>query len=62
MSVLRASTTVNADVFGLVGLGRVAEGHQADLIVVPGHPDQDITALRKVVLVMLKGNLVKQDF
>jgi imidazolonepropionase-like amidohydrolase len=40
-------------------LGRVAVGFDADLVAVAGHPLDDITAVRRVVLVMKRGQIVK---
>ncbi|MCB0664842.1 MAG: amidohydrolase family protein [Saprospiraceae bacterium] len=58
--VLRAVTSVNARVFQLQDLGRITSGALADLIVVEGHPEADISNLRNVKLVM-KGGKVYLD-
>jgi imidazolonepropionase-like amidohydrolase len=38
--------------------GRIAPGMLADLVLVDGDPTQDITALRKIVLVITRGVVV----
>ena len=57
LAVLRSATSVNADVFGLPDRGRIQPGLLADLVAVQGNPTQDITALKRVKLVM-KGGVV----
>ena len=59
--VLRAATSVNADVFGLSNLvGRIKVGLLADLVAVEGNPAVDISQIRKVKLVMEDGILYKK--
>lgn len=58
---LQAATSVNADAFHLPDRGRVEAGLLADLIAVPGNPATDMTALRQVTLVVLNGQVVKQE-
>jgi imidazolonepropionase-like amidohydrolase len=60
LDVLRSATSVNADVFRINDrAGRIKEGLTADLLVVNGNPAQQITDIRKVVLVMKKGVIYK---
>jgi imidazolonepropionase-like amidohydrolase len=58
--VLRAVTSVNAEVLGFDDLGRIAVGSLADLVAVDGDPTHDIGALRRVRLVMQGGVVVRE--
>lgn len=60
-AVLRATTALNAAVFDLPDRGRIAKGLLADLLVVTGRPDQDISKLRAVRLVMKGGEIINLD-
>ncbi|GAA4932830.1 imidazolonepropionase-like amidohydrolase [Actinomycetospora succinea] len=53
--VLRAATSVPADVFGLADRGRIAPGQRADLLLVAGDPLTDVTATRDVRAVWRSG-------
>ena len=55
---LRAATVAGAELLGLTDRGRVAAGARADLLVVPGRPDADVTALRRPTLVLRSGTVV----
>ena len=55
LAVLQSATSVNADVFNLPDRGRIRVGLLADLVAVQGDPSQDITALKRVKLVMKGG-------
>jgi imidazolonepropionase-like amidohydrolase len=56
LAVLQSATSVNADVFGYGDkIGRIKEGLLADLVIVNGHPEQNISDIRKTVLVMKDG-------
>ncbi len=59
MAVLRSVTSVNASVFGLEDRGRLEVGLLADIIVVNGNPQEDISMLRDVRLVMKDGRIIK---
>jgi imidazolonepropionase-like amidohydrolase len=60
VAALKAATSVDAKAIGMDGqIGRVANGLFADLIAVDGDPTKDISATRKVVLVMKGGVIVR---
>jgi imidazolonepropionase-like amidohydrolase len=62
MDVIRSATSLNAEALGLgTEAGAVASGLGADLLVVAGNPLNDITALRKVVLVLRAGRVAYYD-
>jgi imidazolonepropionase-like amidohydrolase len=61
LATLRSATSVNARVLKMQAqIGRVANGLFADLIAVDGDPTKDITAVRRVKLVMKEGVVVRQ--
>ncbi|MDB5029586.1 MAG: dihydroorotase [Mucilaginibacter sp.] len=60
LDVLRSSTSVNADVFGLKNLGSIKAGYLADIVVVNGNPVEDIKAVKQVKMVIQNGIVVKE--
>lgn len=55
---LQTATVNSAELLGLNDrTGRIAEGYEADLILVPGNPLTNIEALQDVLLVMSNGRL-----
>lgn len=61
LDVLKSATAVNADAFGYGDkIGRIKKGLLADLVVVMGDPSSDVKSIRKVVLVMKDGVIVKR--
>ncbi len=60
IDVLRAATSVNAEVLGFRDRGRIEPGLLADLVAVRGRPDERIGAVRDVVLVMKGGDVVRR--
>jgi imidazolonepropionase-like amidohydrolase len=59
---LAAATTVPAAWLGAAGeLGVVAPGAHADLIAVEGDPTRDLSALRRLRLVVKGGEVVRDD-
>ena len=58
---LRSATTVAAELFGLSErTGRIAEGMEADLIVVERNPLEDVSTVQDVLLVVSDGKVVAQ--
>jgi imidazolonepropionase-like amidohydrolase len=60
LQVLRQATSGNAQIFHLDDRGSIRPGLLADLVAVAGDPTQDVSAVRKVQLVMKGGVLYKQ--
>jgi imidazolonepropionase-like amidohydrolase len=61
LAALRSATSVNARIFHLDDqLGRIAPGLLADLVAVDGDPTKDISATRRVKLVMQGGVVVRR--
>ena len=59
LAAIASATSLNAEALGLTKtLGAVASGLQADLIAVDGDPLADITALRRVRMVIRAGRIV----
>lgn len=59
LEVLKSATSINAKVFGLAAeLGAIRPGLLADLLIVDGRPEQQISDLRKIRLVMKGGIIV----
>ena len=55
---LQAATVSSADLLGVADrTGRIAPGYEADMILLPGNPLEDIRALHDVLLVMSNGRL-----
>lgn len=62
VDVLKSVTSVNADVFGISDkVGRIIEGLEADIIVVKGDPQEDISNLREVKTVIKSGVVYKNE-
>lgn len=59
-AVLHTATAGNADILGLSDRGRVRPGLLADLVALEGDPTQDVGALRRVVMVMKGGVVVRE--
>ena len=57
LEILRATTCEAAKVFGLSDRGSIGPGKRADLVLVEGNPLEDITAVRNIKQVFVKGKL-----
>jgi imidazolonepropionase-like amidohydrolase len=57
VEALRAATFSPARAFGLQDRGRIAEGLKADLLLVEGKPDQNITDTRKIAQIWKAGEM-----
>ncbi|MDZ7645483.1 MAG: amidohydrolase family protein [Woeseiaceae bacterium] len=56
---LQTATTGAAELLGIADrTGRIAPGYEADMILVPGNPLEDVSVLHDVLLVMSNGRLV----
>ena len=60
IDVLRSSTSINADAFGIGGMvGRIQTGKKADIIMINGDPSTEIKNIRNIVLLMKDGKFYK---
>ncbi|HYF38075.1 MAG TPA: amidohydrolase family protein, partial [Gemmatimonadales bacterium] len=59
LDALRSATSTNARIFHLRDRGRIASGLLADLVAVEGDPTRDISALRRVRLVLKDGRRIR---
>ncbi|MBE9534980.1 MAG: amidohydrolase family protein [Proteobacteria bacterium] len=57
IEALRAATSNPARAFGLQDRGRIAKGLSADLLLVDGKPDQNITDTRRVAMIWKAGKV-----
>jgi len=55
---LAAATSVAADAFGVAERGRIAEGHLADLVLVRGDLEEDVSSSHEIVGIWKDGYLV----
>ena len=53
--VLRGATSKNADAFCLDNIGRIAPGKKADLILIKGRPDKNISDIRNIERIYVSG-------
>ena len=61
MQAIVAATSTGADYLGLRNAGTLAQGKQADFIVLEGNPLDDITNTRRIAAVYVKGRAVDRD-
>lgn len=57
IEALRAATSNPAKAYDLSDRGRIAEGMKADLLLVDGKPDQNITDTRKLAMIWKAGKM-----
>ena len=58
---LQTATVSSAELLGMEErTGRLAEGYEADMILVPGNPLEDVTALQDVLMVVSNGRVALQ--
>ena len=60
VEALAAATSAPAKAFGLADRGRIVRGLRADLVLVKGHPGQDVTATRDIVRIWKAGRPVER--
>ena len=58
IEVLKTATSINADVFGLDHKGSIKPGYLADIVIVMGHPGEDLKAVQSIKLVMKSGKIL----
>ena len=60
MDALISATSMSAESLRLGDrVGTIAAGFDADLVAIAGNPLDDITAVRRVVFVMKRGEILK---
>lgn len=57
LQALASATAAPAELLGWEDMGFVDAGYRADLLVVTGHPDEDVRALRDIQMILLRGEL-----
>jgi imidazolonepropionase-like amidohydrolase len=60
LEALAAATSAPARAFGLADRGRIAAGLRADLLLVAGAPDRDITATRAIAAIWKNGHRIER--
>lgn len=58
---IAAATNNFAEVYGWKEMGQVAAGRVADIVVVDENPTQDIANLKKIHMVMLRGEILDRE-
>ncbi|MCX7974509.1 MAG: CIA30 family protein [Candidatus Aminicenantes bacterium] len=61
VEALKAATSLPAEKFGLKDRGWIKPGGLADLVLVDGHPDEDIKATRRIIAVWKEGVKVERE-
>ncbi len=60
LDIMKSSTSLNANVFGLHDRGEIAQRKLADIIAVEGNPSLDMSLMKRVKFVMKNGVVVKE--
>lgn len=58
IDILTSATSKVSDVFNIGNLGTIKEGNRADLILIEGRPDKDITDIRKIKQIWINGKSI----
>lgn len=58
IEVLTSATSKTATVFGIDGLGSVAEGKKATLLLIDGRPDKDSTSISNIKQIWIDGEQI----
>jgi imidazolonepropionase-like amidohydrolase len=62
VNALKAGTSVDADLLGVADrTGSLEAGKSADVVAVPGNPEDDIRQTQKVMFVMKQGVIYRND-
>lgn len=61
VEALRAATSEAALILGIDGLGRIAEGFTADILLLDGNPLEDIRNTRLIWMVIKGGRIIDRD-
>jgi imidazolonepropionase-like amidohydrolase len=62
VSALKAGTSVDAELLGVADqTGTLETGKSADIVAVPGNPEDDIRQTQKVMFVMKQGLIYRND-
>jgi imidazolonepropionase-like amidohydrolase len=62
VNALKAGTSVDADLLGVADrTGSLEAGKLADVVAVPGNPEDDIRQTQKVMFVMKQGVIYRND-
>ncbi len=61
MQAVKAATSLNAELFGMAGVGAIEAGRYADIVGVYGDPLGDIRRLENINFVMKGGKVYKHE-
>jgi imidazolonepropionase-like amidohydrolase len=62
VNALKAGTSMDADLLGVADrTGTLEMGKSADVVAVPGNPEDDIRQTQKVMFVMKQGVIYRND-